>query len=385
VASKKNRIDDCYFSFKKLLRTKLIRIEKSARKNNGGISTEDFNHITQLARIIEICDISKTPLRRNRWPMAVVVVVTLIVVSVLFFGRIRQMEIELEINSTEIGFSMPDESQFTEILPLSGLGISGISSYKIPKRLIQNDENPSLSSGFASSFKISTDEIKNQEDSVTLQPLILPSRNKVWLSKVPSSNQYRLSLNHYNRIIRVSVTGSILFDVPGRLSEELNFQTPIGIELQPGNDMIDFYLLLNTTPIILSRYITVNELLFVRIEEFLDDRITIVRPISTVLSGKLFMESLDGRTLPIRVGEAIQFEDVKGEIQLIQLEGEYLSLNFRGTVNDIKTGFGKSQRSLMPTYLEYLHSRHGLSLLWGTVIYFSGILVAILKWWGIRL
>jgi hypothetical protein len=39
----------------------------------------------------------------------------------------------------------------------------------------------------------------------------------------------------------------------------------------------------------------------------------------------------------------------------------------------------------MPTYLEWLRARHGLSLLWGTTLYLFGVIVGALRWWGIRL
>ena len=45
------------------------------------------------------------------------------------------------------------------------------------------------------------------------------------------------------------------------------------------------------------------------------------------------------------------------------------------------SGSGDTRRSLMPTYLEWLQARHGLSLLWGTTLYVFGLVVAALRWW----
>ena len=36
---------------------------------------------------------------------------------------------------------------------------------------------------------------------------------------------------------------------------------------------------------------------------------------------------------------------------------------------------------LMPTLLDWLRARHGLSLLWATTAYLVGLFVAILGWW----
>jgi hypothetical protein len=35
----------------------------------------------------------------------------------------------------------------------------------------------------------------------------------------------------------------------------------------------------------------------------------------------------------------------------------------------------------MPTWLEWLRARHGLSLLWGTALYLFGLAVGVLRWW----
>ena len=35
----------------------------------------------------------------------------------------------------------------------------------------------------------------------------------------------------------------------------------------------------------------------------------------------------------------------------------------------------------MPSWLEYLKSNHGLSLLWSAVIYVFGIAAGIYRWW----
>jgi hypothetical protein len=38
----------------------------------------------------------------------------------------------------------------------------------------------------------------------------------------------------------------------------------------------------------------------------------------------------------------------------------------------------------MPTYLEWLKARHGLSLFWGTSLYLFGLAAAALRWFGVN-
>jgi hypothetical protein len=46
----------------------------------------------------------------------------------------------------------------------------------------------------------------------------------------------------------------------------------------------------------------------------------------------------------------------------------------------METGSEDSPRSLMPTWLEWLKARHGLSLLWGTTLYLFGLVLGVARW-----
>ena len=51
----------------------------------------------------------------------------------------------------------------------------------------------------------------------------------------------------------------------------------------------------------------------------------------------------------------------------------------------MRSGWGENPSSLMPTWLEWIRARHGLSLLWATTLYLFGVITAILRWWRISL
>jgi hypothetical protein len=81
----------------------------------------------------------------------------------------------------------------------------------------------------------------------------------------------------------------------------------------------------------------------------------------------------------------LHLEGVHGVIRTLQLLEDHIALTFHGYVSGMRSGYGANPRSLMPTYLEWLQARHGLSLLWGTTIYLVGLLVGALRWWGIAI
>jgi hypothetical protein len=125
-----------------------------------------------------------------------------------------------------------------------------------------------------------------------------------------------------------------------------------------------------------------EDLSLVRIDEDSDISQSHLRRESTVRSGTLYFEALDGRARAIRPGEMLEFEQARGWIRKIELGEEGLTVMLRMTVAEIRTGWDGSSRSLMPTYLEWLRARHGLYLLWGTVGYLFSLALSLLRWWG---
>ena len=126
--------------------------------------------------------------------------------------------------------------------------------------------------------------------------------------------------------------------------------------------------------------VPIERLAMRRVDEFGDRGLSIVRTVSTIVSGTLFFESLNGLRRPLQSGEALRFERSSGEMRTVQLEPGHLTMGFNGWVSGMKTGSDESPRSLMPTWLDWLRARHGLSLLWGTSVYLFGIGLAVVKW-----
>jgi len=91
--------------------------------------------------------------------------------------------------------------------------------------------------------------------------------------------------------------------------------------------------------------------------------------VSTILSGTLFLESLDGEKRQLRPGEELEFWESSGEIRMLRLEDNQIAVRYHGRVRGMTTGSGEGLHSLMPTYLEWMRARHGLSLFWGATLY----------------
>jgi hypothetical protein len=118
-----------------------------------------------------------------------------------------------------------------------------------------------------------------------------------------------------------------------------------------------------------------------RVEDEQDAARPLARPVSTILSGSLYFEALGGGERRMRPGEMLRFGEASGTFLTLDLRDEEIAATFQGDVRAMRAGAGEHPRSLMPTLLEWLRKRQGLSLLWGTALYLSGIGLTLRRWW----
>ena len=203
----------------------------------------------------------------------------------------------------------------------------------------------------------------------------------VWLRRGDGPKTYRLSLRNPQTAIQIDLLGPVQVSLAGAPPRAHDFTAPRAIVLHPAAGMVDLDLVFvdpdhpGVTP-----QVPVRSLAFSRINEFADRGVSIVRRLSTIVGGTLYMESLNGDKRALRPGEELRFSESAGEIRTIRLAGDALALSFHGRVRGMATGSEDSPRSLMPTWLEWLRARHGLTLLWGTTVYLFGLATALVRW-----
>jgi hypothetical protein len=180
----------------------------------------------------------------------------------------------------------------------------------------------------------------------------------------------------------MTVNGPIRLDLRTPDSEDVDFPTPKSIVLETGE--AGTILEMAAAPGASAEFspqISVERLTFSQIDEFQTPAGTTAQTISTVLSGTLYLESLNGAAHQLRPRELVRFDDIRGVVRTLKVEDGHITINFRGKTRGIRSGWGDRPSNLMPTYLTWLQAQHGLSLLWGTTIYVFGIVATILRWW----
>ena len=354
-------------------------IEQAVR-SGGQVAQGEIDALNRLARLVEIHAASKTSPRRF-WPLPTMLATTLLVVSGLLFARCGETEIELDVRASEVNFSVPNAQVLLENVGLASLGASGLSRVQLPERLDQ--ERLPEPSGLEDDGAIRLDAVVDplHPGSISIGALTPAGDTDVWLGRTDLPKQYRLSLRNLSGRLQVDIVGRVRISRTGAPSRVVDLVSPRPVILYPGPGVVDIDLVfLDLGQPGLAPQVSVRNIAFARVDELTDPSLSIVRRLSTIVSGTLYLESLNGMTYALRAGEALRFAQARGEIRTVRLEPGYLTLNFHGWVRGMRTGSNDSPRSLMPTCLEWLRARHGLELLCGTTLYVFTLLTAVVRW-----
>jgi hypothetical protein len=338
----------------------------------GPIPPDRVAALNGLAKLIEARD-SLKPRKRN-WSLALVFVATLLIVSVLLFVRVRETEIELDVSLTQLSFSFAQAQVLCGALNLSALGVSGLESVEF-----------SSSRSEAAAVSLLSSTLKQRTGTVTLAPLPLPAGSHVTVSRLDGANQFQLSTSAAHLSFQATADGPVIIGTSNSPPRPFDFKFPQSVSMHGGPQEVSLDLTFPSLPRPpLTSQLKVRDLFFSHIDQFEDSNHILVRRLSTIISGSLSFESLNGEELRLRTGEELQFERSEGELRSLDLGVNQVGFKFHGRVQGMFTGVGEGRRSIMPTWLETLKARHGLSLLWGASLYLFGLLVVVLRWWGMR-
>jgi hypothetical protein len=352
-------------------------------RDGGKVSNDKLESIGRLQSLIDL-NSSLHPPRNKHWPAILILVITLAVVSILLFARVKTTDIELDVSLSELNFRLPREQVFTNVMKLATLGASGINVIQLPRIGNQDARTLSDSSGSGYSMQLSNTTDSTTTGTITLGSIVFPKNSRIWLHSTDLPTQYRLSFKSPGLPLQADINGLIGLRLTGMPYEKMNCTSPRSIDLQSGSGIVDLDLsFLNLLKGVFSTQTTIDSLSFFRVDENRTQTNTLIRQVSTILSGTLYFESLGGQEHHLRPGEEIDFKVSQGEIRTLELKDDHIAFAFHGRVQGMTSGIEEHRYSIMPTYLEWLKARHGLTLLWGTTFYFFGLIYGAWRWWKI--
>jgi hypothetical protein len=141
-------------------------------------------------------------------------------------------------------------------------------------------------------------------------------------------------------------------------------------------------------PVKFARHIAFEKLRLSTIERIQIDSPPIDRLRSALLSGTLYLDALNAKAVALRPFEELTFGSSTGYIRALSfptelMKGDGLHLQAHAIVQKMTLGSGANERSLMPSWLEVLSARTGVTLLWASITYFLGIIYAALRWFEV--
>ena len=365
---------------RELLHQQVEAAENAAARSQGQIPAAQVESLERLARLVSICDSEQPKTIRSRWPSVAILLGTLTVVSVLLYVRVSETEIELDAALSEVTFVLQQQQPLIPQVSLVTLGASGLREIQLPasrRHDAQVISSPDTESDISLSVR-SDDKVRG---TLNIALLTLPIGARVDVSSGEMSNQWQLSIERAEGELSATVNGYVRVGTSDSPPTELDFISPKLVLLRPGKAEVQLRMIPTVNPIVMSPQLLINSLSLRRIEQTANAQHTVVRRLSTVVSGTLYFEALNGQNLTLRPGEEIEFGQSRGEIRSLRLDGDHVVLSFQGRVRGMTLGSGDNRRSLMPTWLEWLKARHGLSLLWGTTFSVFGLIYGALRWW----
>jgi hypothetical protein len=365
---------------KDLLYRQVRAVRDELLKGKGKVSSAQMASLEHLMRLVQIHDAARPP--RKRWPVVALLALVPLTVSVLLFLRVSKTDIELDLEVSGVGFRLQTTQVVTDVMEVPALGACGLEAIHIPRA--RGHPAQTLSHD-ANVIRLSSGDDGERHGTVTLAALTMPAGTRVWVRHVEGHHPWRLTVKGDSPVIRAAVHGPVRLEVANAPVEQRDFGTPKTIWLQAGPHEVDVDLRpsgprgMNFRP-----QLAVNDLAFVEDEQYADEQRTLLRRRSTILSGEVYFNELNGRKRSLRPGEMIQFEKSTGELRTVQWLNDRIAIKFHGSVVAMRTGAGKSQWSLMPTCLEWLQARYALALLWGTTLYVFSLILGVLRWWEAR-
>lgn len=372
-----------------LLRRRIESAREEAVGSRGEVSPATLDSLERLARLVEIGEAAepRPPARRSRWPVAALFVLTLAIASALLFARMPATDVELEVAADEASFAVAEEQFLTEVMPLTELGAAGIAALELPRTRNGTARSLAAAGGAGMALRLAAAPDGGNPGAITLAQVRLPAGARVSVAPTEVPGQFRLRLNGGPEIggprVELSLRGTVDLEGDQIAAERIDFgRSPKRAVLVPGGGEIELFV----TPAdprrnAVAPQLGAAELALFRIEESVGTGRSIVRRVSTVRSGALYLESLDGRRIDLRPGEGLRFERSRGLIRTLELADGEVGLRFNGEVGGMTTGSGERRRSLMPTWLDWLRAHHGLGMLWGAALYLFGLVGGLLRWW----
>ena len=370
----------------RLLAQRTARLARQALDADGRVEPVDVQAAQNLADVVELLGRTRPHLNWRRAPLLIALAAAAILAFSLSVLRVGQTEIALDLSVSEVTLRLAKAREIVPALSLASLGIVGAQSIELPAVL-----DPALRTAAGEAAAAVRLETVAGAGSIDLGPLTLPKAARVSLSVNDSASpapatepgRYRLTLADAPAQLGASVRGSVRYTVAGQAPETRDAAVPKPVWARSGTGPLDLELALATARSVeLASPIDIDGLSLQHIDAPRSGDSEAPQPVSSLRAGTLYLVALDSKERKLLAHELLGWEQIRGQVSALRLEPGQITLRLQASVRGLVVGSGENRRSLMPTWLEWLRERHGLSLFWGSAVYMFGLMTGIVRWWS---
>jgi hypothetical protein len=365
---------------RELLRRKVEAASELAVRDQGNVPADLIRDLSSLKQLVELNHSVMPPSSMKRWVVPTMLVVTLAIMSALLFVHLPDARVDLNIAAFTVAFTLDQSQDLLSNIRVLSISASGLQSVDA-SGFNRPDQRDPANSGGTDSIRLSL--AGNDKGTITLENIQLPANTRVTLETLEGPNRFRvawkLPRDETPRPLSISALGDIQLGLSALPPQVSHLSTPTELEMVPGSDVVLELDLPGNSDLATEPQLPVSRLSFATVHESVGVESS-ARQVSTIRSGTVFNQSLNGQKYDVRAGERLQFSDSKGEMQRTALGPGGINVQYEGKVWGMTAGSREFPTSLMPSLLEWLRARHGLSLLWGSTLYLAGILMVVLRW-----
>jgi hypothetical protein len=347
----------------------------------------DEASVDRLSRLAALADVYDRARRRHlKWRLPVIYTAfgVLLVVGALQW-EIPRAEVELASQVSSVSFTLPQAEDIFDNLRLASFDVTDVACVTFAPAAHAEcaAQNPSQ-------IRIVVPSEASNHALVTIQQLRVPAGGRVTLSKPTSRTVCRISIEspHGEPIyIALSMHSVDVTTVVGTRAIKRHLEAsnpPSVLELEVASPTVLEAVGYAGSEVAVQRDIRVTDLSFTDQVQTKDIGGEAVRPMSSILSGALYLDSLNGKRVDLRPFDNLRFTHSEGRLRTLALapsSNSRLALDFHGFVEGMRGGTQEAGRSLMPSILQYVAAQSGLALYWGTVVFLFGLFMSIGRLW----
>ena len=360
------------------------RLENQSIEKQQALSSEDVEKVERLASLIANRDnVLASHKALSRWPAVAAVAGTLLILSFLLFLEPRETEVELVVVTDDLNFVSSDAQRLAGVQQLASFGMTGAEEVRIP--LQRGDTSKKMSGSRPQALKLQHSGLGDDRaaGTISLDDVGLLKDTRVRIRTGGQSGKYSVDFDGDQVKVTSVVSGTLVLAMPPKRAEELNFGVGKRLEASGSAISLDLESMSSNDHHTHAKQFQVTGFSLLRTEEYTVGGDAHARQVSTIKSGRIYLEEIGGRTVDLRSGQQLRFDSSRGRIRELTVRDDEIYVAFHGWVQGMSTGTVDSPRSLMPSWLEWIQSRRPVVLLWVATIYVSGLALAVVRWLGV--